>query len=170
MDPVTIITIIAVGGLLSAAFLFFWNSLRDYLNGNFRTWLTERLGQSVGDGFAHFLIWVDNRAVEAKNLLKAGYKFFRTRVLGMKRKFVKNANSNDVTATREVYTNLGDGKILKRVEEEVISYEDMPDSIRKEMIRQQTNLAELDERETVLAKARDQAQRSNDQELMTMTA
>lgn len=167
---VTTITIIALGGLATAAFLFFWNSLRDYLNGSFRTWLTEKLGTSVGDGFAHFLIWVDNIAVAAKNILKKGYIFFRTRVLGMKRKFVKNANSNDVTATREVYTDLGGGKILKRTEEEIISYEDMPDSIRKEMIRQQTNMAEMDERETVLAKARDQALKSNDQELILMTA
>ena len=167
---VTTITIVALGGLVSAAFLFFWNQLRDYLNGDFRTWLTEKMGQSVGDGFAHFLVWVDSGAVKAKNLIKGGYKFFRLRVLGMKRQFVKKANSNEVEATREIYTDIGNGKMLKRTEEEVISYEDLPDSVRHEMIRQQTNHAELDERELILAKARDTAQRTADQELMTMVA
>ena len=167
---VTTITVVVLGGLVSAAFLFFWNQLRDYLNGDFRTWITEKMGQSVGERFAHFLVWVDSGAVSAKNLTKAGYKFFRTRVLGMKRKFVKQTNSDVVEATREIYTDIGGGKILKRIEEELISYEDMPDSVRREMIRQNTNQAELDERELVLAKARDAAQKSNDAELMTMTA
>jgi len=168
-----IITILVIGGLVTAAFLFFWNQLREYLNGAFRTWLTDKLGQSVGDGFAHFLAFVDSGAVNAKNLLKQGYKFFQTRVLGCKRKFVKKANSNDVETTREIYTDLGGGKILKRTEEVTISYEDMPDSVRREMTRQQTNEAALDEKALTLAKAQDIAQKSQDQELqelMTMSA
>ena len=119
------------------------------IGGDFRT------RESVGDGLAHLLIWLDNGAVTAKNLLKAGYKFFRFRVLGMKRKFIKKENSNDVTATREIFTDIGNGKILKKTEEEVIFYEDLPDEVRREMIRQQTNEAELDEKEFVLAKAKD---------------
>jgi ribosomal protein L20A (L18A) len=168
-----IITILVIGGLVTAAFLFFWNQLREYLNGAFRTWLTEKLGETVGEGFAHFIVFVDSGAVSAKNILKAGYKFFRMRVLGAKRKFVKKANSNEVEATREIYTDLGGGKILKRTEEEIISYEDMPDCVRREMLRQQTNEAELNEKELVLAKAQDIAQQSQDEELkelMTMAA
>jgi hypothetical protein len=91
----------------------------------------------------------------------------------MKRKFVKKANSNDVVATHKTYVDLGNGKILIGTKEEIISYEDMPDSIRREMIRQQTNEAELDEKELVLTKAQDIAQQSQDeelQELMTMAA
>jgi hypothetical protein len=159
-----VITILILGGL-GTAFLYFWNALRDYLNGVFRTWLTERLGQSVGDGFAHFLGWVDSAAVGTKKFIKEGYTFFRTRVLGMKRKFVKKANSNEVEATHESFINLGGGKILKRVEEEIISYDDLPDCVRHEMIRQQTNEAELNEKELVLAKAQDTAQQSQDEEL-----
>jgi hypothetical protein len=165
-----IITILVVGGLIAAAFLFFWNSLRDYLNGAFRSWLTEKMGQSVGDGLAHFLAWVDSAAVSAKKLLKEGYAFFKHRVLRMNRKFTKKANSNDVETTREIFTDLGGGKILKRTEEEVISYEDMPDSVRREMVRQQTNDAQLNEKELVIAKARDSAHKTADQELMTMVA
>jgi len=170
---IEIVAIIVVGGLITAAFLYFWNSLRDYLNGTFRTWLTEKAGQEVGEGFAHLLIFIDSGAVYAKNLIKSGYKFFQTRILRMNRKFVKKANSNDVEATRETYTDIGGGKILKRIEEEIISYEDMPDEVRREMIRQQTNDAELNEKEIVMAKAQDVVSKSQDQELqelMTMSA
>jgi hypothetical protein len=170
---VPIIAIVIAGGLATAAFLFFWNQLREYLNGAFRTWLTSILGETVGNGFASLIAFIDSGAVSARNLLKSGYNFFRTRILGAKRKFVKKANSNDVEATREIFTDLGGGKILKRTEEVIISYEDMPDSVRREMVRQQTNEAELNEKELVLAKAQDLAQQSQDEELkelMTMAA
>jgi hypothetical protein len=124
-------------------------------------------------GFASFLVFVDNCAVTARKSIMAGFKFFRHRILGAKRKFVKKANSNDVEATREIFTDLGGGKILKRTEEEIISYEDMPDCVRREMLRQQTNEAELNEKELTLAKAHDAAQKSQDEELkelMTMAA
>jgi hypothetical protein len=156
-------------GISSAAFIYFWNHLREFLNGTFRNFIQERFGMEWGQRIGTFLSWLDDRVVSARQTAKQFAAWFKSRIMMIKTTYTQN-NAHQVTSKRKMVTKLDNGELLQRTEEQIISYDDLPREIRHEMIRQRTKTAEMDDRELIKKKIAERAKEENDKELeMSMT-
>lgn len=131
---------------LAGAFLYFWNNIREYLTHSLRPWIAEKFGTRIGDSFAEMICWLDNKTTSVVRGLKGIVRFFKERVLGIKSTY-KKVSPHVVAHEREVYVHLDDGRVLKRKETSEMAYEDLPDSIRNEMIRLNAVEASMDEKQ-----------------------
>lgn len=152
---------------LSGAFLYFWNNIREYLANHFRPWIAEKFGTKVGDALAELICWIDNRTTMIVRNLKSVVRFFKERVLGLKSNY-KKISPHTVSHEREIYIHLDDGKVLKRKETTEMAYEDLPDSIRSEMIRQSKTDVTMDEKQFTLDAVKKRAEEEQLHEIMEM--
>lgn len=154
---------------LAGAFLYFWNNIREYLTIGFRPWIAEKFGVRVGDSFAELICWLDNKTTAIIRNLKGIIRFFKERVLGMKSNY-KKISPHTVVHERESYIHLDDGKVLRRKETTEMAYEDLPDSIRSEMIRQCETEASMDEKQFTIDNIKRRAGEEQNLEVMEMLA
>ena len=122
----------------------FWGKLRNWLNDKLRPWLTRRFGETVGEKFGDFLFWLDDKIVLTRLAFRTMWRFFKERVLRMKRTYTANPN-NTVTNEGETIVINEHGNVVKITETVIENWEDLPGNIRREMIRQNTNTAQIDE-------------------------
>lgn len=149
--------IITLGILTALAFTHFWGKLRDWLNTRLRPWLARKFGEKFGEKFGDFLSWLDEGVTMMRKFFRGIWRFFKERVLRMKRTYTRNP---DQTVTNDGQTIIRDehGNFIKITETKIEPWEDLPGSIRREMIRQQTNTAEIDEMEVLERKTRERAE------------
>ncbi|MDR0609086.1 MAG: hypothetical protein LBG58_03165 [Planctomycetaceae bacterium] len=153
-------------GISSVAFIYFWNNIREFLNGTFRNFIQERFGVEWGKRIGTFLSWLDDKVVAARQSAKQFAVWFKSRIM-IKTTYTKN-NSNQAISKREIVAKLDNGKFIQRIEEQVISYDDLPNEIRREMIRQQTTEAQMNDKELIEKKIEKRAKEENFTELLTM--
>ncbi|MDR2441374.1 MAG: hypothetical protein LBE12_18590 [Planctomycetaceae bacterium] len=160
-----ILPLIIVLGISSAAFIYFWNYIRDYLNGTFRDFIQKHFGMELGEQLGMFLTWIDDRVVSVRTGAKKFVNWFRSRVLKTDTTY-KKISPNKATCNRESYVKCDDGRILHRTEEQEISYDELPQAIRHEMIRQKTTEAQMDNKQLIEKKIQERAEEDNFQELL----
>jgi hypothetical protein len=165
-----VLPILFVLGATSFAFIYFWDHIREFLNGTFRNFIQERFGMEWGQHIGMFLAWLDDRVVSARQPAKRFATWFKSHIVMIKTTYTKN-NANQVTSRRDIVAGLDNGQFIRRTEEQIIPYLDLPPEIRHEMIRQQTKTAKMDERELIIETIKERAKEENDKELeMSMTS
>lgn len=143
--------IVTVAVLLSTAMLLvsFWNRIRDFLNGPCRDFLGRIFGAKTMGWYVKFVDFLDSKITVSRRGAKEAWKKFRETVLRVKSKYIKNADGSYTKATETIVRM--DAKTAKRqIIEEEVPYEDLPDEVRSEMIRQRTDVAELNDRDDVI--------------------
>jgi hypothetical protein len=160
MEPIS--TIIILTALVGLAL---WNQIREIFSESIIPWTKNHVSPEVANALSDVIVFVDQGASAIRRKAKDAWKEFNETILGSSVKIEKiDAKTAKQTTTTWVKTE--NGKVMKGVKEEVISYEDIPESIRSEMIRQNSKVGEMDIKEVVKEKFMKKAQ----EEGMVMTA
>lgn len=152
---------------LGISLTVFWGKLRDWLNGRFRTWIEKKFGEAVGTEFGKFLGWLDKKMDIPRKALREMLRFIK-RILRIKTTYTKNQDGTFNSTRESVFVDQHDTTI--KVTETVVNEEDIDidASIRQEMIRQRTNVAEMDEKEIWERKIKERAEEDGFSDIMTL--
>ena len=156
MEPITFI-LLAGTGLSVAAALYFWNQIVDYLSKRIVPWVREKLGLRAAEIFTDLIVWLDKGACRSRQAVKAAWEFFKEKVLSMKTTYRK-VTADTVQATTESVIMMPDGTCVRRREETTVEWSDLPEDVRREMMRQNAKQAEMDVRRAVEEQAKRRAQ------------
>jgi hypothetical protein len=151
--------IISMIVVLGAAVLLakYWKIILDFLNGPIRDLLEKTFGQDKCRWYVDFLQWCDNKVTGAKRFVKMQWAKFKDTVLRIKSVYRKNEDGT-YTKKNETILRTGEKTARRKVTEETIGWEYLPNEVRDEMLRRRTTEAELDERELVEEKVRQRAE------------
>jgi hypothetical protein len=133
-----------------------WEEIVDYFSRYLIPKIREYFGDTVGDIVAEVITFIDKGVCTAKRIISKLWKQFKAIVLSVKTYFEK-IGSNEVKIKKESYINKQDGKAYKVISEEVVEWKDLPDEIRAEMLKHNTNIAMTDDMEILEHKFQERA-------------
>ncbi len=159
--------IIIIG--IAAALIYFWAYILAFLQGTLRSLIGKCFGSNAENIFGDFLVWLDQKITPLKRVLDAGVRFVKSQVLRMDSQY-ERIDASTYRKTETVYVNLGNGKCQRRIVEEEIGRDQLPDEIRAEMIRQNTTQSKLDEKAVTLEKIKERlTEEGYQEELLILT-
>ena len=138
-----------VGGI--GILLYFWEYLVHFFSKNVIPWIKKYWSVSAADLVAKLISFLDGKIVPTKALLKKAWTYFKTNILKMNTEYVKvDAN----TAERKTTTWLKDsqGDAIKTIVEEKVSWSELPQEIREQMINEDTNEGMINEKQQIINK------------------
>lgn len=137
---------IAIASILSMSVLLavFWCQILGFLNG----WLREKLESIFGtencEVYRNLIVWLDDKVCKEKRLILNAYKWLREKVICCIARYRKSDNGY-VKETETVIANPATkGRYIRTVVEEEVPWDELPTSVREEMLRRNVNDAELD--------------------------
>src|SRR6266404_5368949 len=137
MDPITLVIIITVGTLITAA----WPWIVDLFSIRIIPWVRDQISPALADAIADFLAFADKGVVTLRREIKTTWKTFQQHVLGIKMEVQKidatTANSKTTTIVKDEY-----GKFIKSTIEEILPWDELQPAIRREMTLQGSKAAE----------------------------
>lgn len=139
----------------TAIFAAFWNWIRDFLNGWLRDRLESLFGASKCEWYVSFVCWLDDRVCATKVIARRWWNWFKSKVLRIKTNYRKTANGYVKTTETITVKPEDENKAIRVVTEEEVPWENLPSSVRKEMIHQETDEAELDVTDVINQKAKE---------------
>lgn len=142
--------------IIISCWLFLWPYIRNYIAERLIPWVRGKFNDEIANNIAVLIDFIDKIVTVARRNLKAGFEFFKTRILRMQSKYTKTSPTTAIKET-ETYLHTSDGKILKRTETEEVAWEDLPSEIRSEMIRMAAKEGTIDEKAAILTKAKERA-------------
>jgi hypothetical protein len=152
MEPITVFLII----FGSALFLAIWPWIRQWVTESLIPWVGEKWNDKIADLLIDVVNWLDDCAIPARNSIKKAWIFIKTRILKIETTYHKETATTGVRSTESIIATI-DGKIVKRVEEEEVSWDELPRSMRSEMIRQNSTKGTIDLRDAFLNKFEEKA-------------
>jgi len=160
MDPFTIFIIVVV---LTTAY---WPEIVKYFSESVIPWARINLSEDVATAIADVIVYADDKVCSVRRFTKSMLETFKNTVLGSKTRIEKI----DATTAKQINTDLiqtKDGRVMQRVHEDIIRYEDIPEEIRSEMLKQNKKAAELDLRKAVIKKVEARAEKDGLVEVLT---
>ncbi len=143
---ITIITILTVIGV-AAALVAFWPHILKFLNGPLRDFAAKICGKAVEDGnwwYVNFICWLDGKLSFVRRAAKALCEKFKQLVLRSKTIYQKDESGHYVKTTVSVLKKDETTATRQTVKEEDVPYDELPAEVRKAMIAQNQDRAELD--------------------------
>ncbi len=153
--------------ITAAVFSFLWSWVRDYFSEKIIPWVRDKYGVFWADQLGDLVLFLDNVTGYIRQKVRGAYRFIKERILGIKKTYFKQSAHSAVSIT-ETILKTNDGKFLKRTEEEHLSWDELPEQIRSEMIRQQQKVALVDVRAAFLSEVEIKAEKCG-LNLMEMT-
>ena len=139
----TVLMWTAASLLVAGAFVYFWNDIRDFITEN----ICPRLAPSVGQVIRNFMAQLDRPMSAARRAIRDGWEYFRQNILRCETTYTKTSS---VTATKKTETFVNEnGRCKKIVETEYVDWEDLPDSVRHEMLMKGVQASRTDNRDIV---------------------
>jgi hypothetical protein len=152
VEPVTI-AIIIISSLLMVAV---WPYIVDYLSVSVIPWIREHWGETYAYLLAEFVTWLDRGCSVARAKLRDAWQFFQSRVLRMKATYTKVSATSAKMKTETILATPG-GKVVRKIEEQEVTWEDLPPEIRNEMIRQNSEEGVIDFRDAFAKRVKERA-------------
>jgi hypothetical protein len=132
IDPISLgIAAILLGIGLT---VIFWHHIVDLFSTHLIPFMRQKIGSGVADAVASVIGWLDKKVVLVRNALKAAWRMFKERVLGLRATYRK---TSPTTVTAETVATLRAGPTeAKRVTitEESVPIDDLPDEVRLSLI------------------------------------
>ncbi|MCC7420850.1 MAG: hypothetical protein IT428_11240 [Planctomycetaceae bacterium] len=165
MDPFTVAVVGTILGMVLGS--IFWPYLVDWCSKSAIPFIRRCLGNSVGDAFAKLLVWVDKPACASRRAIVGAWKMVTGSVLKMKSTYSKTSATSYLEKRQVHLLDRESGKQRVRTEEYEVPWEQVPERVRDEMVRQGKDTAEVDVKESLLNSIKD---RANEQSLVLETA
>jgi len=153
MDPITIAIII----LTTAAVIACWPYIVNLFSQTIIPFVRERISPTVADYIADIISFADGKLVPIRQQLKKAWRVFNETLLGCKTIYEKQG-PNKLKAVTKFVTRNDNGKIEMSQFEEIVEWDDLPESIRSEITKQNKDGGELDVRKAVQTKVREIAE------------
>ncbi|MBE7463001.1 MAG: hypothetical protein HS116_05835 [Planctomycetes bacterium] len=153
MDPVTIGILIITAALATA----FWPWIVEFFTEHVIPWLKQYCGHQIGKLVADMVAWLNGKLNPIRALLRKMIDAFKTNVLGIQTTY-KKVSSTECVAESVTLIRQEDGQIVRKVPKGiVVQWDELPDEVCSEMIKQQKKAAMVNVREMILAKAEERA-------------
>jgi hypothetical protein len=131
---------IAIIFLLAAAA---WPYIADFFSKHVIPWFRQNVSDSVADTVSGLFSWLDNKMTLVRAKLRGAWNLFKRVFLGGSIS-VQKISATEAIQKSSTYMCKEDGSVVRRVEEKKVPWEQLPQSIREEMIRNSTDHASLD--------------------------
>lgn len=125
---VTLGMILGIGGLL-----YFWNYIVHFFQTKVIPWFSLKFGKTAAECLVNIIRFADMTACMARKAIRASWNWFQAKFLRMKTKYIRD-NSRIHIQTETIYQNI-DGDIIKRIEESIDDFVNIPANVRTEMMR-----------------------------------
>lgn len=136
--------VLAVLSLATSALLVLWEKVTDWASESFFPFVEKHL-PSIIEHVKNAFTWIDKQAVNIRRLIKAAWNKVRQYLLKMAIYFEKQSSNKWVRKTTSyVIKNLQAKQVVKREEEEDITWDDLPPEIRKSFMKAKENNFEID--------------------------
>ena len=142
--------------LLIAAWLVFWPWIRQFMETNLIPTVRDLFNDEVAGWLADFTCWLDNGATAIRRFSKDAWSFLKHRVLRIRSRYTR-ISATSAEQESETWVHTDSGKVMRRVTTDTLRWEDLPENIRSEMIRQNKRECEMDVRDAILERAQKQA-------------
>lgn len=130
-----------------------WPWIVEFMTQDIIPWIRSEISEETASTLVDLMAWIDKSVSPARNQIRKMIECFNAEVLGIKRDFEKTS-SESATVRTECYVRKDNGRVAKRVDTEEIQWEELPQSIRDEMIRQNKAHASMDLKAAILMKAK----------------
>jgi hypothetical protein len=143
VDPFTIFfggkaLLVLLGLGAAGALLIFWPQIMEVVR-NIVLPFFEDIDPRLRDVVADAFMWVDkNVAVPIRARVVRAWRDIRSRIIGAVARYSRNSDSNWVREI-SVYLNQDDNISVRRVKEDIISYDEVPEEIRENYMRSNFN-------------------------------
>ena len=122
--------------IIVATIVACWNWFRDtILQSIVRPILERVLGVEKSQWFVDFIVWLDKEITLTRRAVKIAWDLFKTRVLNCTSHYTKLGTGEVCKKTTETVMLDANGGTLVRRKKEEVTYEDLPQEFRSEMIR-----------------------------------
>lgn len=135
-----ILTVIAIGAAIS----FFWPDIVDFFTKMVIPYVRKHLGDEVAELLSTFIVFLDDIMSATKRMVLRGWEVFKERILKVIATFHK-INSETAERKTESYIRMGMKSVVKQTVVEEIPWHELPSEVRKTMIKNNCDVAELDE-------------------------
>lgn len=149
MEPITMMVIVLVAAAVAVAA---WPWLCDYFQCQLIPYLRDRFSADLANSVADLIVFLDGKATPTRALFAKGWRALTRSVLGLKTTYKKTSAAEAVATTEQYLHN--DGRVVRVVHEEQLSWADIPSEIRSQMIKQQADAGTLDQLQVVEEQAR----------------
>jgi hypothetical protein len=144
----------AVVGFLTGA--YFWPYIADAFAQTVIPFVRRHLGDPVANLLVTLITWIDRPMGFLHNTVQEAWRFFKQKVIRIKRIFVKTSPT-EVKEKTEVWVS--NGKPFQQVLERELQWHEVPQEIRDEMIRNGLDTAEIDMKKSVEGMVVEQAKK-----------
>ncbi|MDR1383520.1 MAG: hypothetical protein LBJ67_06710 [Planctomycetaceae bacterium] len=142
-------------GLTLAAFAYFWNYIREVLNGPVQDMLRKHYGVKTEQWFTKFLKCLDEVMVDlrkgikwTKEQLRGAWLWFGETFLNIDTTYLQIDGTHLSSKTKSIM-RLNETEAVVRTEETILRYDELPEPVRQEMDKQKANEYKVNEKEVV---------------------
>jgi hypothetical protein len=158
-------TILIIGGL--AAAVAFWPWILSYFTESIIPWVRANVSEEMATVITEVIVFADKGICPVLGFSKSTLNKFMKTILGTET-HIEKIDSSTAKQTNTVFIQTEAGKVIQQVTEKVIPYENIPESIRSEMLIQNKLAGELDIKNEFLKRVKEQAEKQGI--LQTLTA
>lgn len=139
--------------LIIACLVFLWPRICTFLSERFLPRVTEIFGETIGGWLTTLTCWLDRTIRGIRRGFKAGWIFFKERVVRFRTDYSTTDNEKVLIKTTNVI-DLGNGKIGEIIETKTHPMDILPLKIQDDIIRQKRNASgsrqvEVDEKSVI---------------------
>lgn len=165
MDPITIAILAGTIGGGAILIVAFWPYIVHFFSMHLIPWVREVVSDSAADAIADVISFVDNKVTGVRSLTKSAYKAFRETLLGCKTVYEKTGPNIVQTETTALVRNAA-GELAAETVKTILKWDDLPNNIREEMIRQNQTKGEINVKSEVENRVRQVAEDNNMLEIL----
>ena len=137
---------IAIASILSISVVFavFWCQILGFLNGWLRAKLESIFGTENCEAYRNLIVWLDDKVCMEKRLILNAYKWLREKVVCVIARYRKSHKGYVKETETVIAKPEAKGRYNRTVTEEEVPWDELPSSVREEMLRRNVDGAELD--------------------------
>lgn len=136
---------------LGAALVYFWNYIVDFFQTVIIPWFRNVFGDIPANILASIVKFCDKVISWTRRQIKHAWKWFQTKVLGMKTEYTK-VSSSEVKGKTTTYVQGEDGKVIRTIKTEQLDWDDVPDNVREQYIANNRNSFTVDDKNVLEGK------------------
>lgn len=156
--------ILLIGGALLVEF---WPQIVDFFSSKIIPWVRNHVSDKYADVIGRIVSFADGKIVLIRRTLKEAWQKFKSFILGMRSTY-KRRGANKVEVKTEMFTPSSNGNVNNTIITEQVEWDELPESVRSEMLRQNKQEASLDVREAVVEKVKQEARQRDLLEVLEM--
>ena len=149
----SLLAVVIVGVLVGA---YFWSYIVDAFQKHILPWCRENLSPGISGHIEGMFVWLDKKVTATKRAINESWALFSKSLLGSETRVARKSATEGII-TRTDYLVTGEGKVKRRIAEQAVSWHELPDNLRDEMLRLGSSEAVMDNKAAIRDKVLERA-------------